>query len=195
MKINNLKIKKYFSKIIITDKEKVHSLEYLKKDDRVKFLINDNARESLLIQKEIPNTKLILIKGPYSRNVKHDTRVHSLKNCLDRVKFEIVRKKIGSNGVKFVLKNDGKEIGRAYIYIMHNDLHTRPFGFIEDVFVEERYRGQGLGSRVVDALMKEARDNKCYKVIMTSRYERPKVHKLYKKLGFKDHGKEFRKDL
>ena len=102
---------------------------------------------------------------------------------------------IVSRSKKFTVHDNNKEVGRAYLYILHNDLHQRPFGFIEDVFVEEEYRGQGVGSQLVKNMMEEARKRNCYKIIMTSRYSKPRVHALYEKLGFKDHGKEFRLDL
>lgn len=35
----------------------------------------------------------------------------------------------------------------------------------------------------------------CYKLIATSRTSRPKVHELYHRLGFTQHGVEFRIDF
>ena len=78
---------------------------------------------------------------------------------------------------------------------MFNDLHEEPFGFLEDVFVEEKNRGQGIGSRLVGEVIAEAKRQNCYKVICTSRHESLSVHALYNKLGFRDYGKEFRIDL
>ncbi len=95
-------------------------------------------------------------------------------------------------GIKFSIKDNNKEIGRAYLYIMRNDLHSEPFGLMEDVFIDESYRGKGIGARLIKRLIKKSKEMKCYKLIATSRYSRPRVHKLYKKLGFKDYGKEFR---
>jgi len=66
---------------------------------------------------------------------------------------------------------------------------------MEDVFVEEVLRGQGVGSELVKKVIEEAKQRDCYKLICTSRYEKPKVHELYINLGFKDHGKEFRMDF
>jgi len=100
-----------------------------------------------------------------------------------------------SEGIRFALERDGREIARAFLYILHNDLHDRPFGLLEDVFVDESYRGGGLGSLIVSAVIDEARDRGCYKLIATSRYSRPRVHVLYQRLGFRDHGKEFRMDF
>lgn len=56
------------------------------------------------------------------------------------------------------------EVARAYLYLMYNDLHSEPFGLMEDVFA-------------------------------TSRDSRPKVHELYRRLGFSSQGRESRIDL
>lgn len=109
--------------------------------------------------------------------------------------MEIKQKKVSAGGIKIFIEQDGKETARAFLYIMKNDLRERPFGFMEDVFVAEEYRSQGLGSKIVQELIKLAKQNNCYKLVGTSRYERPKVHGLYERLGFKDWGKEFRIDL
>jgi GNAT superfamily N-acetyltransferase len=97
--------------------------------------------------------------------------------------------------LKIQAEENGKVFGRAYLYIMFNDLHKEPFGFLEDVFVEEKNRGKGIGTKLVKTLIGEARKQKCYKIICTSRYKNSDVHKLYEKLGFKDYGKEFRINL
>lgn len=108
--------------------------------------------------------------------------------------MEIKKKEISASGIKFFIEKDGKEIARASLFLMHNNLHEEPFGLMEDVFVEEEYRNQGIGTQLAKAVV-EAAKNKCYKLICTSRYSREKVHELYKKLGFKNHGLEFRMDF
>lgn len=80
------------------------------------------------------------------------------------------------------------------MYILSNDLHKEPFGFIEDVFVDEVLRGNGIGTKLVNRLIEEARKLGCYKLICCNKNGKYKVHKLYLKLGFKDNGKEFRID-
>ena len=98
-------------------------------------------------------------------------------------------------GIRFSKKAEGKEIARGYLYIFRNDLHKRQFGLLEDVFVEESHRGQGLGTEMVKEIIKEAKKNNCYKLIATSRHSRPEVHSFYKKAGFKNYGIEFRYDF
>ncbi|MDZ7611895.1 MAG: GNAT family N-acetyltransferase [Candidatus Moranbacteria bacterium] len=110
--------------------------------------------------------------------------------------MDINQEEIESFGVKFSAKDEsGKEIGRAFLYVMKNDLHQRPFGFMEDVFVKEEARGQGIGKKLVQAVVEKARENSCYKLIATSRHSREKVHQMYENLGFYDQGLEFRIDF
>ena len=103
--------------------------------------------------------------------------------------------KMDAYAIKFTFEEEGNVVGRAYLYIIHNDLHDRPYGLLEDLFVEESQRGKGLGNKLVLAVIEEARERKCTKLIGTSRYARTEVHAWYEKLGFKDYGKEFRIDF
>lgn len=110
--------------------------------------------------------------------------------------MDIHKQKVESaSGIKFTAQEDGRAIGRAFLYILKNDLHKEPFGFLEDVFVQEDYRGRGIGKSLVRSAISEARALGCYKLICTSRTEKPQVHKFYETLGFKDCGKEFRIDF
>lgn len=106
--------------------------------------------------------------------------------------MDVSRKKLPAQGLRFSVSSDGAELARAYLYLMHNDLHQEPFGLMEDVFVDESQRGSGLGTRMVHEIVAAAREAGCYKLIATSRDSRPKVHELYRRLGFSDHGREFR---
>ncbi len=97
--------------------------------------------------------------------------------------------------VKIIVEENGIVMGRAYLYLINNDLHKKSYGLLEDVFIDEKYRGQGAGSKLLEVVINEAKKRKCYKLIGTSRKSRKKVHDWYKKLGFKDYGLEFRMDL
>lgn len=109
--------------------------------------------------------------------------------------MEIKQKKIKAWGIKFFIEREGKEIARAYLFLMNNGLHKEPFGLLEDVFVEEKFRRGGLATQLTKAVIKAAKKHSCYKLICTSRYSRPEVHKLYQRLSFKNHGLEFRLDF
>ena len=109
--------------------------------------------------------------------------------------MDIQRRSINATGIRFAVEKGGKEVARAYLYLMHNDLHVTPFGLVEDVFVDEALRGQGVGTILVNKIIEMAKAEKCYKLIATSRTSRPKVHELYQRLGFEPHGIEFRMNL
>jgi len=102
---------------------------------------------------------------------------------------------VESYGFRFSVVRDGEEVGRAYLYVMTNDLHSKPFGLMEDVWVSPDYRGRHIGTELVKAIIAQAREQQCYKLIATSRHCRPEVHTLYKRLGFTDRGVEFRIDF
>jgi GNAT superfamily N-acetyltransferase len=97
-----------------------------------------------------------------------------------------------AKGIRFSISDDGREMARAYLYVMNNDLHEAPFGLLEDVYVDEAQRGGGLGMALVREVVEAAKELGCYKLIATSRTSRPKVHELYERLGFEKHGLEFR---
>ena len=105
---------------------------------------------------------------------------------------EINKKAVKASGIKFFVERDGKEVARAFLYIMNNDLKKEPFGFLEDVFVDESLRGQGIATSLVNSIIDEAKKIGCYKIVATSRHERENVHRLYEKLGFKNFGIEFK---
>lgn len=198
-KIEGAKIKEYFSKIIYTDKDKAESLKFLQNDNSLIVVVNDNAKENVLIEKNLKNSgkkaKIFLVKGKHNNNAKHLYKTVTIKQLSEKMKVNFENKAGNARSIKIIAKFDGKEVGRAFLFVMKNDIHSRPFGFIEDVYVDENYRGQKIGSELVQRLIAEAKKKKCYKIIMTSRYSRDKVHSLYKKIGFKDWGKEFRMDL
>jgi len=109
--------------------------------------------------------------------------------------MEIQSQEIQSKAIKFTMHEDGKEIGRASLFLITNGLHDEPYGLMEDVFVDNDYRGKGIGSELVKKVIDEAKKQGCRKLIAQSRYGKDGVHSLYEKLGFKDHGKNFRMDF
>ena len=111
------------------------------------------------------------------------------------VREEIKTKIVEAKGIKFSILEAEREIARAYLYIMHNDLHPEPFALLEDVYVAESQRGTGKGTKLVKQAIALAKELNCYKLIATSRKSRPRVHQLYLKLGFEERGLEFRIDL
>ena len=82
-KTANIRIRKYFNKIIWTDKRKDLALAFLKKQKEPAFIINDNARENLAIKKKLGGrARVILVKSSHSRNAKHNMKEYSFNQIL-----------------------------------------------------------------------------------------------------------------
>ncbi len=118
-----------------------------------------------------------------------------LLKSIKSIKNMVEQKKVDAEGVKFFILDKDTEVAHAFLYILRNDLHEKPFGFMEDVFVHEEYRGRGYAKEILEDLLNEARKRGCYKVVGTSRFEREKVHALYEGLSFRKQGIEFRLDI
>ncbi len=106
--------------------------------------------------------------------------------------MEIKKIEQKSKAIKFILEEDGEVIARASLFLITNDLSDRPYGLLEDVFVVEDHRGKGLGRKIVEMVIEEAREMGCSKVRGTSRVSREKVHKLYEDIGFVKYGFAFK---
>jgi GNAT superfamily N-acetyltransferase len=96
----------------------------------------------------------------------------------------------------YFLDEHGCEAGHVYVYFLTNDLHKRPFAFVEDLFVEEFARGLNLGYRLMACLEELANVYDCYKIVGCFRNEKAHLHKFYEKLDYDTNwGVEFRKNL
>jgi GNAT superfamily N-acetyltransferase len=109
--------------------------------------------------------------------------------------MDIKKKTLETKAIRISVQEDGQEVGRARLCLIDNDLHDEPYGLVEDIFVEEEYRGKGVGTTLIEMVIREAKAQHCYKLVAQSRYSRERVHQLYEKIGFNDYGKTFRMDL
>lgn len=100
-----------------------------------------------------------------------------------------------SLAVKITAVENGAVLGRVFLYVLKNDLHKEPFGFLEDLYVEEEYRKKGIGSKLVELAIEEAKKRGCYKLIGNSRQFAGGIHNFYENMGFQKWGFEFRINL
>lgn len=84
-----------------------------------------------------------------------------------------------TNSITLVSVDNNIITGVASLHII-NKL-TRTLGLIEDVAVNENYRGKGIGKKLVQKLIGLASDNKCDKIVLNSS---EKNSTFYKKIGF-----------
>lgn len=84
----------------------------------------------------------------------------------------------------------GKLVGTATLFIERKCGGVA--GHIEDVVVDESYRGQGIGKQLVERCIKEAKTLGCYKVVLDCSSEN---QAFYERCGFQENGVCMRMDL
>lgn len=99
------------------------------------------------------------------------TSLEALRSCAEN-----------SNTELWVLMEEGKVIGMATLVLLSRTrgLSSR----VEDVVLDERYRGKGLGALLMQKIIERAKARGAYSLHLTSRPDRAAANKLYQKLGF-----------
>ena len=88
-----------------------------------------------------------------------------------------------------VAEIDGKVVAATTLLIEPKFIHhLGKVGHIEDVVTDEKFQGQGIGKKIIHALLEEAKKRGCYKTILDCD---DKVIPFYEKIGFE--GKSFHK--
>ncbi len=82
-----------------------------------------------------------------------------------------------------VIENEGKIIGFGSMVTYYLPT-VGEVGRIEDVIVDENYRGQGLGKKLVNEIIRLAKESKVLKLQLTSNQQRVAARNLYQDLGF-----------
>jgi len=92
----------------------------------------------------------------------------------------------------YVAVQDSKIIGSATIFIEPKFIHKGgKVGHIEDVVVSKEHQGEGIGLKLIKALIQYAEKKGCYKTVLDCTDE---IMPFYKKLGFKHFSNSMRID-
>ncbi len=85
----------------------------------------------------------------------------------------------------FMVRKDEKWAGSLSLVIY--DIPTGRKAYIEDVVVDNAFRGQGIGRALMEKAIDKAREAMAKTVSLTSRPSRKAANRLYQKLGFHLH--------
>lgn len=111
-------------------------------------------------------------------------RIHELVSQLDSTAAvnELMLYKAKLNG-HIATRYDGKKlIGMGWIFPRQTLLRKQ--AVVEDMIVDDAYRGRGLGRALLNDLVIWARDNHIEMIELTSNPKRIAANELYKKYGF-----------
>lgn len=91
---------------------------------------------------------------------------------------------VKSGDVRLIIARDGARIiGMGTLVIMRTAVGVR--ARVEDVVVDARYRGKGIGEKISRELISVAKKKKVKSVELSSQSSRVAANRLYQKLGFK----------
>ncbi|HEY4487595.1 MAG TPA: GNAT family N-acetyltransferase, partial [Candidatus Paceibacterota bacterium] len=84
-----------------------------------------------------------------------------------------------------MIARDGERlVGMATIYLIKKIGNRK--AYIEDMIVDEEHRSQGIGGKLMHALIDAAREQGARSVELMTRIERKDAHRFYERLGFKN---------
>src|SRR6476661_6970758 len=102
--------------------------------------------------------------------------------------IKILNKINKDENYKIIIAEDKKNhqiIGTATLFIEQKFIHNGgKAGHIEDVVTRKGYEGRGVGKGMVEELIKKAKENGCYKIILDCD---EKITSFYEKIGFRKH--------
>jgi GNAT superfamily N-acetyltransferase len=121
----------------------------------------------------------------------------TLRQATARPALPALKRELGrrSSPVLLALKN-GRVVGLLRFHLLHALAHNgRRWALLEDLIVDARARGQGVGELLLAQALLRAKRMGCYKISLASRLGRHSAHALYKKAGFEKFGHGFRRLL
>ncbi len=84
-----------------------------------------------------------------------------------------------------VAEVDGTVVGTfVFIVIPNLSYRGRPVAQVENVVVDEPWRGRGIGEAMIRWAIDEATQAGCFRVQLTSNKARKDAHRFYERLGF-----------
>ena len=91
-------------------------------------------------------------------------------------------------------EKDDYVVGSLLLQIVPNLSHNaRPWGILENMIVDSRYRRQGIGRQLLEYALNSSRSAGCYKVQLISDNRRYEAHIFYRSMGFEESALGFRR--
>ncbi len=88
---------------------------------------------------------------------------------------------------------EGQIVGTFALLIMNNLAHMgAPSAIIEDVAVDPKWQGRGVGKLMMKYALQICSEKGCYKAILSSNLKRERAHAFYESLDFEHHGYSYR---
>jgi N-acetylglutamate synthase-like GNAT family acetyltransferase len=89
----------------------------------------------------------------------------------------------------------GELVGLVGIHVAQVLAYDGDAAKVSEIVVDDRYRRQGIGARLMQVAEEEARRRGCVVLFLTTAERRKDAHAFYRSLGFEETGRRFAKSL
>ncbi|UCH86295.1 MAG: GNAT family N-acetyltransferase [Dehalococcoidia bacterium] len=86
----------------------------------------------------------------------------------------------------FFAVEGGELCGMLSLAIAPTTQEAGCFAYLDDLFVLEHYRGQGIGTKLMREALNHARRSGCIRVELGTRRDNIRARRLYERLGFRE---------
>lgn len=100
-----------------------------------------------------------------------------------------------ANSYFLVAEIEGEVAGFINFTTRKTILHSGPSGLIDELIITKKYRGKGIGKRLVLAAIERCKQLGCCEVEVSTEKVNTKAREFYKKCGFEEIGILFEVDL
>lgn len=92
----------------------------------------------------------------------------------------------------WIAESDGDFVGSFILAIVPAlGARCRPVALVEDVVVDPARQREGIGRRMMEFALEQAKESAAYKLMLSSNLRREEAHRFYDSLGFERHGYSF----
>ena len=99
------------------------------------------------------------------------------------------------NNFVYIAEDDNTLIGFIAFSVRSVVRYPKPIGTLDEMYVLEQYRKQGIGRQFMDILEKKLRQLKCKGVFIEPRKDLKTAHEFYEKVGYHNYGYYFAKSF
>lgn len=105
--------------------------------------------------------------------------------------------KVLGNPTNYIYVAVDKEIivGFATFSVRNVVRYPRPIAELDELFVVEVCRKQGIGKLLLKQVEEEATNQQCYRIFIESHFDHKSAHILYNNLGYTNYGYHYIKNL
>jgi glucosamine-phosphate N-acetyltransferase len=92
-------------------------------------------------------------------------------------------------------ETESKIIGFCSLTIKNNLWQQAFLGNVDELVVDENFRGKGVGRTLLDKIIEIAKSQGCVRIELDSGFHREKAHAFYRSLGFESRAYLFSKPI